>query len=150
MVLFDRDPLTLFRTAPSPFASIFRAAEGLERRATLSTSAVEARANLTATEDAAHLSLLVPGFGPDDVEVRVQRTTVTVRGERAQLEGETTRSFERAFRLPFPVDVDGVSARVEHGVLELDLPRSGADRPRLVPIAGATPSAETLPEGEVA
>lgn len=147
MVLFDRDPFSLFRTAPSPFDGFFRAAESRARRAAAPLDALRNRANLTATDTGAHLTMLVPGFGPDDVEVRVQRGTVTVIGNR-DADADAQRSFERSFRLPFPVEVDGVEARIEHGVLELTLPRSGADRPRIVPIAGATPKTDALPEGE--
>ena len=144
MVLFDRDPFHLFRSAPTPFDGLFRAAETFARRTQEPLTGAEPRANLTADEDGAHLTMLVPGFGPDDVEVRAQRATVTVRGERTDRDGETTLTFERSFRLPFPVDLEGVTARVEHGVLELDMPHSAADRPRIVPIAGATPRAAEL------
>ncbi|MEM9799965.1 MAG: Hsp20/alpha crystallin family protein [Planctomycetota bacterium] len=148
MVLFDRNPFHSLR--PTPFDDLFGAAGTAVRRGPDLAESFERRANLTATDEGAHLTVLVPGFGPDDVEVRVQRTTVTVRGAASTGDdGKARRSFERSFRLPFPVDVDEVSARVEHGVLDLELPRSGADRPRIVPIAGATEAPREITDAEV-
>ncbi|MEM9381784.1 MAG: Hsp20/alpha crystallin family protein [Planctomycetota bacterium] len=155
MVLFDRDPFQIFRGTPG-FDGLFRAAEQLAHRAGpatrsagFHTGAFDAPANLTATDAGAHLTVLVPGFGPDDVEVSVRRAHLHVTGAVKDDEGSTLRSFERSFRLPFPVDVDAVAAQVENGVLELELPRSESDRPRTIRIEGAGPrDAEVLPEAD--
>jgi len=147
MVLFERDPFQLFRTTPA-FDGLFRVAGNLAQRVGVDTRRdpfaggdFAAPANLTATEDDAHLTLMAPGFGPDDIEVSVRRATVSVRGARRNDEGDLLASFERTFRLPFPVDADAVTAKVENGVLELDLPRRADDRPRSIRIDGAKPPA---------
>ena len=155
MVLFDRDPFQLFRATPA-FDGLFRAAEQIAHRASpltrsagFNTGAFDAPANLTATDSGAHLTVLVPGFGPNDVEVSARRSVLLVRGAVKDAEGSTLRSFERSFRLPFPIDVAAVVARVENGVLELELPRSESDRPRTIRIEGAGPrDAEVLPEAD--
>ncbi len=141
MVQFERDPFQLLRTSPA-FGGFFRVAEDLVQRVDArqgrrASTKFAAPANLTATEDDAHLTLMAPGFGPDDIDVSVRRATVSVSGTRRDEEGVVLASFERTFRLPFPVDADGVTAKVENGVLELSLPRSASDRPRSIQVEGA-------------
>jgi HSP20 family protein len=42
--------------------------------------------------------------------------------------------FQRTFRVPSDVDVDGIRAKLEHGILELRLPRRGDGDGRKVSI----------------
>ncbi len=84
------------------------------------------------------LSCEVPGVRPEDLSVRVEGGVVIVEGRRP-LESEARFSlrverpygrFSRTFRLPVPVDENGVNARLHLGVLEVVLPKAPGARPR--------------------
>lgn len=92
------------------------------------------------------LRLEVPGLSRDDVELSIERNTLTVRGEKRQ---ETTTenesfyrsersygSFERSFALPSHVDTDAVKASMESGVLTIRFPRREEAKARPIEIEG--------------
>jgi HSP20 family protein len=88
------------------------------------------------TEDDKQLvaELHLPGFSPDDVEIRVQDNILEVRGERQErIEDEDKRqrnyvlrqSVERFFRrivLPNNANPDNVQADFENGTLRIVVP----------------------------
>ena len=94
------------------------------------------------------LSIEVPGIKPEDVDVRVENNTLTVRGERTfaneQKEENFRRierrfgSFVRSFMLPQTVDTEQVSARSEHGVLVIELPKKAAAQPKQIKVNTTT------------
>ncbi|MFT5051094.1 MAG: HSP20 family protein [Chlamydiales bacterium] len=102
------------------------------------------RANVHVDEGRVLVRVELPGFGPDDVQVSLEGRTLRVRGEvgAPKEDSDSARSFERGFRMPFPIantgnsegSDQGVEARLEHGVLEVRLTRAEADRPRRIPI----------------
>lgn len=74
----------------------------------------------------------VPGLTAADLDVQVEGDELVVA---ARPEGDAgVRAFERRFRLPFRAEADAVSAKLTHGILELSLPRTEADRPRKIAI----------------
>lgn len=95
-------------------------------------------------EDAGKLQLTfeVPGIKPEDVDVRVENYTLTVKGERGvsqdQKEENFRRierrfgSFVRSFTLPQTVDTEQVSAHSEHGLLTIELPKKAAAQPKQI------------------
>jgi HSP20 family protein len=102
-------------------------------------------------EDAQKLALTfeVPGIKPEDVDVRVENNVLTVKGERGfsneQKEENFRRierrfgSFVRSFTLPQTVDAEQVSARSEHGVLTIELPKKAAAQPKQIKVQVASP-----------
>jgi HSP20 family protein len=76
--------------------------------------------------------------------VQVTGNVLTIKGERKgeKEEKEATYiyreqsfgSFSRSVTLPAEVDVDKVTARFEHGVLTLALPKSEAVQPKRIEI----------------
>ncbi len=97
-------------------------------------------------EDAQKLQLTfeVPGIKPEDVDVRVENNTLTVKGERTfsseQKEENFRRverrfgSFVRSFTLPQTVDTEQVAAHSEHGVLVIELPKKAAAQPKQIKV----------------
>jgi HSP20 family protein len=84
------------------------------------------RANVHLAEREAGVEFLIPGYGPEHVQVSVEGRRLSVKGERKEGEGDTARvvaSFERTLELPFDIDGDNVQAKLEHGVLRLALPK---------------------------
>lgn len=133
MVWLDRTPLELL----SDFDRLAAAAvDRVARAASWPATNLEApRANVHLGNDDAGIELLVPGYGPEHVEVTVERERVTVKGARKEGEGDDERvvaSFERRFKLPFAVDAEATQAKLEHGVLRLSLPRLGKAEARTI------------------
>jgi HSP20 family protein len=82
------------------------------------------------------LTAELPGLPRDQIEINVEDSRVTIRGERAtgQMPCEQYHRverghgrFSRAFALPEAVDVERVSADLRDGILTVTLPKA-ADR----------------------
>jgi HSP20 family protein len=75
----------------------------------------------------------VPGIPKDKLDIRVRGTSVEIRGEHAEEKEEkgteyvhrerTYAGFYRSLDLPEPVVGDQAQAKVDNGVLELELPK---------------------------
>ena len=143
MVRFETYPLSLF--ASQGINGLFRVAETVQEQMSQAAAAAEAspvrtaapRAEVSVEDDVAKLVMLIPGFGPEHLDIQVERASVTVKGEREN--GPAGTHFERTFELPFPVDAAETKATVELGVLTLELPRLGADKPQRIEIQGNSP-----------
>ena len=73
----------------------------------------------------------VPGVAAEAIEVSVEGDALTIKGSRKEPEAV---SFARSVRLPFAVDGSAASARVENGILEVELPRSPSEMPRKIAV----------------
>lgn len=80
------------------------------------------------SDDDLRITLAVAGFGPEDLEVRVEDTQLTIRGrqnddgERVYLHrGIAARQFQRSFVLSEGIEVVGAS--LDNGLLHVDLRR---------------------------
>lgn len=90
------------------------------------------------------LKFEVPGIKPEDLDIRVEGRTLTVRGERKwesdQKEENYHRierrfgSFVRSFTLPATVDTENVQAESEHGVLQLTLSKKPEAKPKQIQV----------------
>jgi HSP20 family protein len=100
--------------------------------------------NVWTDEDSAILTAELPGVSIDDIDISVEKDTLTLYGKRQpdELEEGATYhrrerrvgGFQRAFRLSFPVDADKVQAELKNGVLSVLLPRAEADKPKKIAI----------------
>jgi len=101
------------------------------------------------SDDGLGLTLAVAGFAPEDLDVTVEGDRLVVRGRRrdddgaARLmlhQGIAARAFQRTFLLADGIDV--VGARLDNGLLTIDLARpAAAETIRRIPIqAGSTVS----------
>jgi len=87
----------------------------------------------------------LPGIDPNDVEVMVEGTQLTLRGERkAEHEGKEGGyvhrevqygSFVRSFTIPEGVNADEIQASYRNGVLELAIPLPASVLPKKVNVA---------------
>lgn len=86
----------------------------------------------------------LPGLNMKDVEIYVSGgNQLTVKGERKPCLPEkgvwhrqerTFGAFTRSLTLPFAVDADKVDARLENGVLRIQLTKHESARPRKIPV----------------
>jgi HSP20 family protein len=89
----------------------------------------------------------IPGSAPEDVEISVIGDMVRIRAERREERQEGDRgghwlvreqrygAFERAVRLPTPVDAGAAQANFQDGVLRITLPKAQASRELRIPIS---------------
>jgi HSP20 family protein len=97
-------------------------------------------------EDAQHLvlKLEVPGIRREDLDLRVEGRTLTVRGER-KFESEQKEenfhrierrygSFVRSFTLPATVNTDEVNAQTADGVLTISLAKKPEAKPKQITV----------------
>ena len=101
--------------------------------------------NLYESGDAYVLTAELPGVAPDEIQVSLEGSTLTLQGERRieyPAEGGTSLhrrerqsgSFRRAFELPAAVDADKVEAVHRNGVLLLKLPKTPESKPRQISV----------------
>ncbi len=95
-------------------------------------------------EDRYRIIMAVAGFAENELDLVSERNTLTVSGNKQETErddnsemlyrGIATRSFERRFQLADHVEV--VGARLENGLLHIDLKREVPEqmRPRRIDI----------------
>ena len=88
-------------------------------------------ANVYETETAFFIELATPGFSRDQLNLEVQDTLLTIRGDVADgntdntyLRREFSREpFVRTYQLPDDVESTGVQANYENGILTMTLPK---------------------------
>ena len=87
----------------------------------------------------------LPGLQREDIELRVENNTLTLRGERKR-ESEIKQeqyhrversygAFSRSFSLPSRIDTDKVRAEFKEGVLSIKLPVKAEAKPRQIEVA---------------
>ena len=100
--------------------------------------------NILEKEDSLTITVELPGLTADDVEVTVENSVLSMRGERRLEEvndGETYHrveatygAFERRFTMPKSVDTDKILATFRNGVMTLSLPKREESKPKTIKI----------------
>jgi HSP20 family protein len=103
--------------------------------------------NIWLGENSVVVTAELPGITSGDVNLSLQEDVLTLAGKRepkTQQENVNWQRRERAYgtfsrvvQLPFRVDPDKVQARFNNGILEIELERLEADRPKKIEIRGA-------------
>ena len=86
----------------------------------------------------------LPGVEPKDVDVTVNKNVLTIKGSR-QTTTETEEkgykrlerfngSFLRQFTLPETADGSKISAKANHGVLEISIPKTEKNKPLTIEV----------------
>jgi len=99
-------------------------------------------------EGGLHIELELPGVAPEQIQLSVEnqvlKLEVQAASESAEPSGDERRwlkrerssnAFTRSLRLPYPIDAERVSARCEHGLLAIDLPRPQRDAARRIAVS---------------
>ncbi len=91
-----------------------------------------------------HVSVALPGVDPNEVQVRLQGTELTIEGEHQQsdrkknanyLEREFSfERFQRTIELPEAIDTQKVSAEYNNGVLEITAPLKESAPPKQIAV----------------
>jgi molecular chaperone IbpA len=128
-------------TTDFDFSPLFRSMIGIDRLATMldtpTTNAYPPYNIEKTAEDEYRISMAIAGFAQDDIDITVEHGTLIVRGEKKTKEdtdegktylhrGIATRAFEQRFQLADHVEVK--DARIEHGMLSIELKREIPER----------------------
>ena len=113
-------------------------------------------------DDAYIITMALPGFGEDELEVSVQENRLRVSGQLRERQGDeqpaagrrflsrgiAARAFEQAFQLAEHVEVQEV--RLENGMLSIALQRRVPEplQRRVLPIRSAQPARVAVAESE--
>jgi len=99
--------------------------------------------DLYETADVFVLTAELPGLTREEIEIHAEDSRVVIRGARAggqyscdqyhRVERGHGR-FSRAFMLPEPIDVEGVTADLKEGLLTLTMPKAGGRGVRRVDV----------------
>ncbi|MCC5888026.1 MAG: Hsp20/alpha crystallin family protein [Gammaproteobacteria bacterium] len=130
-----------------PFSEVRRLQNSMDRlfgQRPLAAAAGFPAVNLWTGADSVAITAELPGVDPADVELSVKDDVLTLRGSRRASTDDTEAAwhrrerscgqFQRLVQLPFRVDPERVEARFADGVLEVDLKRPEADKPRRIEI----------------
>jgi HSP20 family protein len=96
------------------------------------------------TADKIVVSAELPGLDPKEVEVSVEDSTLTIRGQR-HFEQETDEqnyrrierrygSFTRSIRLPQTADTEKIDARFDKGMLTVEVPKREEAKPKRIEV----------------
>jgi HSP20 family protein len=150
--MFPGDPfLSLHREMNRLFDDVFRGAglptaTGSQGQGDVGTF-VNAHMDVSETDTEIRITAELPGVTEQDIDVSLDDDVLTIRGEKKferKDEKETYHfversygTFQRALRLPFPVDPEQVQASFENGVLTVTLPKTGRqERSRRIQVQG--------------
>lgn len=96
--------------------------------------------NIIERENDFHLRMLAPGFSKEDLKLNVEKDMLTISADKKVEElKETERwtrrefghsAFSRSFRLPEHVNVDGITADLQDGVLLVTIPKTELAKPK--------------------
>lgn len=127
--------LTTFRRAYDPFKEL------REMQKAFSNEELEIKTDVRDTGDSYILDAELPGYTRDEISVDVQDDILTVKAEKKSEEKETDKktgyirceryygSASRSFNIS-EVDVTGITAKHENGVLTLTLPKKKEQIPQ--------------------
>ena len=97
--------------------------------------------NLWETDDALQVELEIPGVKSDQVDISVAGGELSLHVKRPEVEQADVTyhrrerpvgAFTRVLRLPADVDPASVQADLNHGVLQITLPKAESAKPRKI------------------
>ena len=134
LIPFDRHTRNLASFDP------FRMLDEMDRRFMTSAPAVSAfRTDVMDTGDAFKLEAELPGFKKEDIKIDIENDCLTISAERSADTKEEQKgsyvkrerfygSFSRSFDVS-GINVDGIEAAYNDGVLTVTLPKKAAEIP---------------------
>ena len=104
--------------------------------------------DVTTDADSVTIEAALPGIKPDDVDITVENSTVTISGKTAEertadegsyvLQEIRRGNFSRTVALPSGLEPDKAKATFENGILRLEIPKAEQLKPRQIKISPVT------------
>jgi len=108
------------------------------------TETVVPRVNITENENFFHLEAETPGMQDKDINIEVHNGVLTIKGykenesdkkeDNYHIREFNKQSFERSFKLSDRIDTGKVAAKIDNGVLRVDLPKHEQIKPRKIEV----------------
>merc|ERR1712157_426611 len=121
------------------------ARQALNQHVSKNFKTIEQRTPIHYDDESPHvakMSLDVTGFPSEDIAIHVEEFVVSIKGERTNKLGDVF-VLDRKFRLDKKTAiVDGVTASIEDGILQLTVPKESNAGPRKIPISVSTSSTD--------
>ena len=143
MVVTRWDPFRELATLQNRVNTLFQDYNRGQDELTTTSSFVPA-VDVYEDEHKVTLKLEIPGINQEDVDIRLENNTLTVRGERKFEKDEKEEnfhrierrygSFARSFTLPNTLDPDSVQASYENGVLRIELAKRAEAKPKQIKV----------------
>ena len=102
------------------------------------------RVNVTENENFFHLEAETPGMQDKDINIEVHNGVLTIKGYKEKESDKKNdnyhirefnkQSFERSFKLSDLIDTGKVAAKIENGVLRVDLPKHEQIKPQKIEV----------------
>jgi HSP20 family protein len=100
--------------------------------------------NLTEDKGSYFLRAELPGMTADDLDIQVTGRSLSISGERKiPAEGEDVKyhrrereagKFSRAISFPGDIDATKIEAKLNNGLLEIQVPKAESEKPRQISI----------------
>lgn len=137
----------------SPFFPIATVPSRFEGWTPLPTLAFRHPVDVQRTDHGYRVEAALPGFKPEEIEVSLERGTLTISAKRSEErkteQGRYVRrevysgSFLRRLVLPAEVKAEDVQASYEDGMLRIEVAYASASSAVKIPIGAATQPAQT-------
>lgn len=101
--------------------------------------------NAWSDEDNFFISAYLPGVQPENVDITMEGEALSISGEFAAPQEDVDfikqelfhGQFQRQLTFKTPVDVDGIEAKFENGLLMLTVPKAETVKPRKIEVRAA-------------
>jgi HSP20 family protein len=139
----------------SPFSQVSTVPSLFEGWTPFARPAFRQPIDVQRTDDGYRVEAALPGFKPEEIEVTLERGTLTISAKRSE-ENRTEQgrylrremysaSFQRRLVLPAEVKAEDVRASYENGMLTVDVAHAPAGDAVRIPVG---PAAQPEPNGE--
>lgn len=145
MNLVTRRPYSLFNELQSDLNRAFEnrlATSGESLLANGSGKRWVPEVDIHEDDKAYHLTVDLPGIKAEEIDVTAHDGVLTIKGDREAIfeDKELKRServygsFLREFSMPEAADLENIKASSNHGVLNIEVPKTGKVEPKRIPV----------------
>lgn len=108
------------------------------------TGSGEVPTNIIEDDNNLVFELAIPGLEKKDIEIKAEGEKLGIKAEKKIEVNENHRflrrefghiSYNRVFELPNYVDVNGIKANYEEGILRITISKKAAEKPKLISVA---------------
>ncbi|MCW9024737.1 MAG: Hsp20/alpha crystallin family protein [Gammaproteobacteria bacterium] len=145
MTLVRYEPWSLLNQFRREMDQMFEAPTNRDETSDVATSDWTPAVDIRETDTAFEIHADIPGVDPKDIDVHMENGVLSIKGER-QSENKEERegykrversrgTFYRRFSLPDTAVADKITAKSNHGVLEITIPKQEQQQPRKITVS---------------
>ncbi|VAX11412.1 Heat shock protein, Hsp20 family [hydrothermal vent metagenome] len=133
MTLVRYEPWNLVNQLRREMDRFYDPANEVDETSSVATSDWTPAVDIKETTAAFEIHADIPGVDPNDISVNMENGILTIKGERESKSEEdhegykrverSRGTFYRRFSLPDTADADKITAKSNHGVLEITIPK---------------------------